>query len=388
MLDDSYKWLRSTEEYAAFTSWGDNEGGGSSCRPSCRLLWVAGHAGTGKTMLLIGIVRELSRPLAESSPNVSYFFCQGTDRGLNTANAALRSLVWLLLVQQPHSIHYLQWKHENVGPSLFWGDTAFADLANSFKAMLCDPDLSPVYFIVDGLDECEQGRGDLIKLIVTSLALSEKVRWLVSSSPEVALHRNSGVAVTELKLDPQTPDHPIHLYVDHRLSALKRSCDYDEKTLKEVANVVRQRTNDGFLWLALVFEQLEKASGNQAIDLVTNIPSGLSNLYDHMIRHIERDATTAQYCKSVLLAAAIAYRPLSVSELSILAGLPPEMNTRMAVERCSPFITITDETVYLVHQSAKSHLLQTYSSSLHSDLGLHKAIWISVRAQLKLCHRC
>jgi hypothetical protein len=48
-------------------------------------------------------------------------------------------------------------------------------------------DAQPVYFIVDALDECDQGFDELIKLISYSLALSDKVRWLVSSRKETNL---------------------------------------------------------------------------------------------------------------------------------------------------------------------------------------------------------
>ena len=53
--------------------------------------------------------------------------------------------------------------------------------------MLKDRRLSPVYLAVDVLDECVQGRSDLIYLISTSLILSQNVKWLISSRPEVDL---------------------------------------------------------------------------------------------------------------------------------------------------------------------------------------------------------
>jgi hypothetical protein len=94
LLDEAYNWILDTEAYAAFTNWSEN----GSTLPSCCLLWVKGHAGTGKTMLLIGIIRELlSR--TKLAPCVSHFFCQGTESALNSATATLRSLIWLLLVQ-------------------------------------------------------------------------------------------------------------------------------------------------------------------------------------------------------------------------------------------------------------------------------------------------
>jgi hypothetical protein len=48
-------------------------------------------------------------------------------------------------------------------------------MSRVFESMLKDPDLLPVYFFVDALDECNQGLADLIQLILTSLTLSDKI---------------------------------------------------------------------------------------------------------------------------------------------------------------------------------------------------------------------
>ena len=40
---------------------------------------------------------------------------------------------------------------------------------------------------IDALDDCVQGRLDLMHLLSTSLTLSQNVQWLVSSRPEVDL---------------------------------------------------------------------------------------------------------------------------------------------------------------------------------------------------------
>jgi hypothetical protein len=67
LLDDVYKWILEDDKYAALTQWD------ISNLPPCRLLWVKGHAGTGKTMLLSGIIRQLSNQPAVLVPTLSYF---------------------------------------------------------------------------------------------------------------------------------------------------------------------------------------------------------------------------------------------------------------------------------------------------------------------------
>ena len=115
LLDDAYQWILRTPEYAAFTNWDDS----GSDRPPRRLLWIKGHAGTGKTMLMIGLIRQLSHQPVAVSPALSFFFCQGTDTALNNATAVLRSLIWLLLLQQPCLISHLLQKYKESGAKLF-----------------------------------------------------------------------------------------------------------------------------------------------------------------------------------------------------------------------------------------------------------------------------
>src|SRR5689334_4097273 len=67
------------------------------------------------------------------------------------------------------------------------GPKCFHRPVRGVRNMLKDPQVSPVYLAVDALDECAQGRSDLIHLISTSLSLSQRVRWLLSSRPEVDL---------------------------------------------------------------------------------------------------------------------------------------------------------------------------------------------------------
>ncbi len=366
LLDDAYKWILSTREYAAFTNWSDDN---SDLTP-CRMLWIQGHAGTGKTMLLIGIIRKLSNQPFVLAPNVSYFFCQGTDSTLNNATATLRSLIWLLLVRQPYLISHLRKKYKDSGSALFTDGRAFYALSEVFQSMLRDPHLSPVYFAVDALDECDQtkpGLEELMQLISISLTLSDKVKWLVSSRPWVCAHgkpKNWNASRILVELDDQNLERPVNAYIDHKLSTLEGIDGYDADTLAEVSNEIRQRARNTFLWVALVFNQLNEVDGGYAVEIIKGIPPGLEELYGHMMTRIEKGKMRdPEYCKNVLVATSLAYRPLSLFELAILASVPPKM-TETIVKKCDSFLTTREKTVYLIHQSAKDYLDKHHESKL------------------------
>ncbi|GFF84756.1 vegetative incompatibility protein HET-E-1 [Aspergillus udagawae] len=367
LLDDAYDWVLSTDEYAAFTNW-LNDG---LNRPSCRVLWLNGPAGTGKTMLFMGIIRKLSGQPSALSPSVSYFFCQGTDQTRNSATTILRSLIWQLLVQQPSLISHLRDQRRNAGSTLLRGERAFYVLSDALRSMLKDPCLSPIYFAIDALDECDRkapGLEQLLRLIDTSLALSSKVKWLLSSRPEVLVHadgkdlkglQTSTISVT---LDPRRLEGPVNAYIDHKLDSMKGKDGYDTDTLAQLSDEIRQRAMSTFLWVALAFKELNGVDGWDAVETIQRIPSGLSNVYELIMAQIEKGSPENQKrCKNILVAVVLAYRTLSLPELAVLAGLHPKINPRTIVEKCGSFLTMSGQTVSLIHQSAKDYLEADYT---------------------------
>ncbi len=170
---------------------------------------------------------------------------------------------------------------------------------------------------------------------------------------------------TLLELDAQILKRPVQEYIEHKLSALKGKAGYDDDTLAAVSNVIRKRASNTFLWVALVFKRLDSVGGWYAAEIIDKIPSGLSELYDHMMTRIEKgDMRDPELCKNVLAAASLAYRPLSLAELAIVAGLPPNIPPQDLVEKCGSFLTIIKRTVYPIHQSARDYLMSNYESRL------------------------
>jgi hypothetical protein len=75
LLQGAYRWILDNDE---FQQWRNEKGS---------LLWIKGHPGKGKTMLLCGIIGELNSETRsidkEPTMLLSYFFCQATDSRIN-----------------------------------------------------------------------------------------------------------------------------------------------------------------------------------------------------------------------------------------------------------------------------------------------------------------
>ncbi|KAH7124444.1 hypothetical protein EDB81DRAFT_912856, partial [Dactylonectria macrodidyma] len=369
LFEGACDWIFETEEYQRFTDWSDGKPGVSSRR----LLWIKGSAGTGKTMLLIGIIRKLSEQSAVLTPHVSHFFCQYKDAKRRGATGALRSLMWMVLLQQPHLITCVREESSVPLSKLFEDKSAFHSLSGPFLAMLRHIP-SPVYFIVDALDEldeCDEGLKHLIGLISTSLTVSNKVRWLVSSRPEVDVLTEIGLkpdsAQTLDELEVLSQEDRVEKYIKHRLSDLRDpKLEYTKEILDSVTKEVRRRAESNLLWVALVFNDLKGMRGPYAVQNIKHYPSGLSELYDHKMTKLKKgDTEHSRHCCDVLMVASLAYSlPLSLPELEVLVPWSVETDPYTYVKECDSFLTIKEDVIQkkktadVNHKSAKDYLVE------------------------------
>lgn len=79
-------------------------------------------------------------------------------------------------------------------------------------------------------------------------------------------------------------------------------------------------------------------------------------LYERMLYQClhQRDDDDIEVCRRILRAVILTFRPLSLDEVAIFAEVTEDVGDLIA--ECASFITIRDNIVYLVHQSAKDFL--------------------------------
>jgi hypothetical protein len=113
--------------------------------------------------------------------------------------------------------------------------------------------------------------------------------------------------------------------------------------------------------VALVIEELRGTFRRSLSQVLNGIPKGLTPLYDRMIEQIQRLEDGYSQVRLLTLAiAALAYRPLHMLEMRSLAGLEEEIpdlgDLEGIINMCGSFLTIRDNYVYFIHQSAKDYL--------------------------------
>ena len=132
---------------------------------------------------------------------------------------------------------------------------------------------------------------------------------------------------------------------------------------------MHQKSDGTFLWVALVIEELQQVLGADMLEVIEDVPSGLPLVYDRMMKHFQQ--LQRQYprrCILALSAATLAYHPLHLREIHVVAGLQEEVKDLEDLERiinmCGSFLTIRDNYVYFIHQSAKDYLTINASATI------------------------
>jgi hypothetical protein len=168
----------------------------------------------------------------------------------------------------------------------------------------------------------------------------------------------------QLELNATAITEAVHYFIEHKVKEFA-----DEKRLKDdmrtkLYEYLVANADDTFLWVALVYEELAKldVAPRHILQVARSFPSGLTNLYERMMV-VVRQSRDKKFCEAVLALSAVAIRPLTLLEIATLDGRledvseDPEAINDIA-RSCGSFLTIREDTVHLVHQSARDYLIQ------------------------------
>jgi hypothetical protein len=356
LWESSYQWIRKDSDFLRWRDVNDHQS---------RLLWIRGDAGKGKTMLLCGIINDLKTSTPGSYDTVAYFFCEATNSKLSSATAVLKGLLFSLLSRPQYKPvrDHLEEAHRHAGVKLFDDSDPgnFYVLSEVLERIVQDEGFPPTSILVDGLDECNEGRPELLRFISRMASQSARARWLLSSRnwPDIEdnLHLGGYGRPLRLELNSEHVTTAIFRYIEHKVSGLVR-VQGDTSLQKEIIDQLRRKSDGTFLWVALVLQQLKscrlKTELRPTIDMM---PSGLFQLYDRMLGKLIDEEKYTAICRCVLSTAALTNRPLSLAELQTLTGVDKEDSIDTVVNLCASFLTIREDQVYLIHQSAKDYLV-------------------------------
>lgn len=370
-----YHLLLSTEQYRSFLDWD---------KPENQLLWISGAAGQGKTTLLTGVVQSLStkEQKQHDCQCLSFFFFDYSRPGYDNAAAALRNLIWHLLIQQPSLAPHLEKKRETTGRKHFDSPNDFLALSGVFYDMIGDEDFSKTYFVVGTLNEYSSEKGqpgsdDLVDLITTSTKVTKNIRWLVSSnySEKIKMAFEGHSRCLDMRADLHDSSAAVNNYIRDEVSRLALDKAYDEELKTTVADALRERSLGNLLWINIICTALRAEDiwhVESFLDEIKEIKD-LKFLYHHMLKRIQDLPKDAGSCREVLQTMAVVRQSLHVNELKPLLRLAPRVDLMAILQKCSALLQVRNNVVSFRHQSARDHVREHFldpTSTLESHVEL------------------
>jgi hypothetical protein len=172
-----------------------------------------------------------------------------------------------------------------------------------------------------------------------------------------------------LELNEKSISAAVDIYTKHRVEQLDHKKKYHAQTKNKIQNYLSTQSDNTFLWVALVCENLEKISLQNILQKLEEFPPGLNPVYERMMKQIHHlEDVDVNFCYQILAIVLLVYRPVTLAELGCLVKSldsdPADAELiYKAIGLCGSFLTIRDEQVYIIHQSAKDYLTKAMATA-------------------------
>lgn len=345
------RWTPGTCEWVlqepAFNRWLEDADDGP------QLLWLHSPGGSGKSILASFIVNHL----VESGVCCQYVFVRFGDQAKKSLSLLLRSLAFQMAQVLPSFRNALSNVSRTVklrggaDPQTIW--------QRIFKAVLLRIELSdPLYWVIDGLDECDASR-QAIKLFAEVLRGSSPIRILAISrrTPDIEAElKRIPSRWQAIALEEHADDYRVFITQELEWSDIPV---FKERIITQLLDTAQ----GSFLWLKLTIDRINKCHTEEDVShALQELPPGMEELFDRMAQSISAQEYTDRALTTSLLSwATCSFRLLTILDLSqaLEHEAPRVLNLQRSItDLCGGFVVIDNgETVAMVHQTAREYLL-------------------------------
>ena len=251
---------------------------------------------------------------------------------------------------------------------------------------LSDPTTGEVIWVLDALDECSDSERTRLLDCLTEIYSSEerqkntniKLKTLVTSRQyhdlEVRFRRLKGMAgYIQLDGDEKSDEisREISLVIEYSVPRVAPSLRENDQA--KVIEHLRSTPHRTYLWLHLMLKEIEHkvvayGTERRIASIIKKLPMSVYEAYE---RILERSADQ-ESARKILQIVIAAKRALTVPEMNAALALalqercfsydaldcPSDQEFKSSVKQiCGLFVSIVDQKVYLLHQTAREFLL-------------------------------
>ena len=374
------------------------------------LLWISADPGCGKSVLAKAIIdRDLVIP---DDATFLYFFFKDDDANQRSAAKAMAALLHQLFSkpQCAFLIRHAMPDFRSMGQGLI---ESFTSLWDIFVLAVSDPRAGPIYCVMDALDECAgEDRKELLSTLESaftdpeSSGLKQNVKFIVTSRPYQDIERRFFFLIRlEGEKETNIIKKEIDRVIKYKVPDLSKRLRLDQRQQSLLQAKLLSVEHRTYLWLHLVLENLLKSndfSRNKFDKMIEDLPRSVEAAYDKILS--QGDVTQRQKIPELLQLIVAATRPLSVAELNLALPLRQHdsRSHREFVEEeleqdnqfkttmrnwCGLFLTVIDNFVYLLHQTAREFLIAKSSENLAVSFGWKNSIELW-KAEILMTQKC
>ena len=143
-------------------------------------------------------------------------------------------------------------------------------------------------------------------------------KFLVTFRPEPDIEGGLTEAGRSLAVDSEKSGDGLSDYIDQSVDALSSKKAYPEDLKTDVKAALSSKADGTFLWVSFILKDLAKSKRYEVRKKLENLPPGLDEVYDRILRQISEDeVSVANFVLQFLI---VAQRPLTQTELATAYG--------------------------------------------------------------------
>jgi ankyrin repeat protein len=353
-----------------FRNWKDSS--------SSSLLWVSADPGCGKSVLSKSLIDQDFK--SSETLTTCYFFFKDDNDEQKKATTALSALLHQLFSQKPTLIDYAMSEDAINGDKL---TRSFHTLWSILTKAVADPKAGEIFCILDALDECaEVGRYQIINAVsvfyqASSRRNASRLKFFVTSRPYLDIERRFTDLISNFPMirlqgeqESYTISREIDIVIKWRVSNLGSELKLNNSETSNLEIELLGMTHRTYLWLTLILDIIRKTirpTSRKLKAIISTLPSTVEKAYEAILSRIEKDERLqVRKLLHIIVAAA---RPFTLKELNIALAiedhksykdldLDDEARFDSTIRNiCGLFVTVIDQKVYLIHQTAKEFLV-------------------------------
>ncbi|KAI1210758.1 uncharacterized protein F4807DRAFT_451294 [Annulohypoxylon truncatum] len=335
-------------------------------------LWLSGFPGSGKTVLISNIIRDLSQwaQQEEKRPTIAYFYCDFRNSKSQDLSNLLGSVIRQILLKSGEIPSLVEEEYCLSTVAGFYRKPHVAFLLETLQLLSSRAHL---IVVIDALDEIEEQTESLCFLRKVFDTMNN-VRFLVTSR-ETQDIRQSLQKFRNIRIEDYVlkVDEDIAKYIDYRLRVDPNLQWLNDHIKGQVSKSMQTQAAGMFRWVQCQLEAFSKLRTIKAIrNSLTQLPQDLHETYDRILARVPK--ADQESARRILLWVAFAVTPLTLEEIHTAIAIDPQMShldeesllrsPHDILDLVGGLVNVTNEGhITLAHMSVKDYLLSPQATN-------------------------